>query len=836
MVVGKVDRTEPEPPAKGSGSPPRRRLRRFLRGLGLTLAVLAGLLLIAGLVLGLRLRSRLAGSLPDVAGEVKVAGLSAPVQIERDALGVPTLRGANRLDLARGLGFLHAQERFFQMDLVLRRRGAGEVAGLMGPPALSLDRAVRPLRLRAVAQRVLAELPADERALIDAYTAGVNAGLASLETPPFEYLVLAVDPEPWRPEDTVLAVLTMFQDLQSYTRRYESDLGLMSDLLPPALFTFLTPGGTEWDAPLDGAGLSAPPVPGPEVVDLRRLPKAARRAPEPWADPAGLAAPALAGSNAWVVAGRHAAGGRALLANDLHLTHTVPNVWYRASLVWQAGDGSGERRVTGATLPGIPNVVVGSNGRVAWGLTSSLIDTSDLVVLEVDPKDPEVYRTPAGPRRFEHHGEPLAVNWGGDETLDVRWTVWGPVVGADHRGRLRALRWVAYEPGAVNLSTYRLETAETVDQALDIARRGGSPAQNFLAVDDTGRIGWTVMGRIPRRTAGFDGRLPASWADGRRRWDGLLPAEETPLIVDPPDGRLWSANNRMAGGDMLAKLGDGGYRSGARARQIRDAVAALPQATVRDMQAIQLDDRALFLERWRRLLLDEVLTKEALAGHPERSAFRAEVERWEGHAAVDSVSYRLVRSFRQILAQHVFEALAARCYETVPEFEYLPYAIFGTFEAPLWRLATERPPHLLAPRHASWQDQFLAVVDQILAYYDELGDGVPLTGRTWGLMNVPELRHPLSPLLPPMADMLDLPARPLPGDMEMPRLQLPSFGATLRMVVAPGREQDGIFHMPGGQSGNPRSPHYRDSHGAWEKGEATPFLPGPPVEKLTLRP
>jgi penicillin amidase len=830
MVVDKVDRGEPAPPAPGPGEP-RRRLRRFLKGLALTLV----LLLIVGLTLGLRLRSRLAASLPDVDGEARLSGLSAPVHIERDALGVPTLRAANRQDLARALGYVHAQDRFFQMDLVLRRQGAGEVAELLGPPARALDRQVRPLRLRAIARRIWERLPADERALAEAYAAGVNAGLESLDAPPFEYLLLAVEPEPWRPEDTVLAVLTMFQDVQSFTRRYEVELGLMHELLPPALSAFLTPVGTEWDAPIVGEPSAAPSIPGPAAVDLRRLPKVARLAPEPWHGPSPTADPILGGSNAWAIDGRHAAGGRALLANDIHLGHSVPNLWYRASLVWPSADGSGEHRVTGATLPGIPNVVVGSNGHVAWGITTSLTDTSDIVLVDRDAKDPEVYRTPSGPRRFAHHSEPIAVNWGGDETLDVRWTIWGPVLGEDHRGRLRVLRWVAHEPGAVNLSTYRLETAKTVDEALDVARRGGSPAQNLIVADATGRIGWTIMGRLPRR-AGFDGRLPASWADGKRRWHGLLPPEEMPRVIDPPAGRLWSANNRMVGGEMLAKLGDGGYRSGARARQIRDRLLALPSATVRDMQAIQLDDRALFLERWRRFLRERVLTPQAVAGHPGRAELRDVVARWEGHAAVDSASYRLVRSFRQILAQQVVRSLAARCREADPQFDYSLYGVFGSLEGALWQLATRQPPHLLDPAYESWQDQFLAVVDQVLAYYEELGDGVPLSRRTWGQMNRVQIRHPMSRFLPLSAGWLDMPARPLPGDMEMPRVQLPNFGATLRMVVSPGREQEGIFHMPAGQSGHPRSAHYRDSHRAWERGEPTPFLPGPPVGTLTLRP
>jgi penicillin G amidase len=855
------------PGVEAAPPPPRRRRRRlarFARAVATVLALALVLLLVLAAILAVRLRGRLAASLPATAGEAKLAGLAAPVRVERDALGVPTLRGANRLDLARALGYVHAQERFFEMDLALRRRGAGETAALLGPPARQWDREHRPLRLRALARRVLAELPAGERALLEAYAAGVNAGLASLHAPPFEYLALGVEPRPWQPEDSVLAALSLFDQLQLYTRRYEIDLGLMHDLLPPALFTFLSPPGTEWDAPLAGEPWPPPAVPPPAAVDLRRggvggSHAASGKAPEPQAsdqravvgigtgfragasmgrDGAGGAEladgadGALGGSNCWAVDGRHAAAGHALLANDVHLPVGVPNLWYRACLAWPAEDGTGPRRVCGATLPGLPVVVVGSNGHVAWGLTSSLADASDVVVLDVRGSgagDQDVYLTPQGPRRFTHHAERLHVNWGRDETLDVRWTIWGPVIGRDHRGRPRALRWVVYEPGAVDLGIAGLEAARTTREALDVARRSGAPAQNFIVADEAGRIGWTILGRLPRRV-GFDGRLPGSWADGSRRWDGLLPPEQVPEIADPRGGRLWSANNRPLSGEPLARLGDGGYRSGARARQIRDDLFALPAAGARDMLAIQLDDRALFLARWQRLL-QSILTPRAVAGHPGRRELRDVTGRWEGRAAAGSASFRLVRAFRIGVRERVFTMLAAPCLAADPGFDHVS---LGAAEGPLWQLVTRQPANLLAPRYRDWQDLLLSVVDEMLAGYAARGG--PLARRTWGELNTTDIRHPFSRLLPLPAGWLDMPHHPLAGEYEMPRVQLPPFAPTLRMVVSPGREQEGFFTMPAGQSGHPWSAHYRDSHPAWERADPAPFLPGATAETLILRP
>lgn len=793
------------------------RWRRVFRTAGVVLALLV-LVAAAG---GLWLRSRLVASLPQLEGERPLPGLAAAVTVERDGLGVPTIRGANRLDVARALGFVHAQDRFFHMDL-LRRSAAGELAEVVGPPVVKADREIRVHRLRDVARRVVERASAGERAVVDAYTEGVNAGLGALGSKPFEYLLLRAEPAAWRAEDTVLVVLAMFVRLQDEKGRRESDLGVVADVLPPPLFEFLAPRGTEWDAPVAGEPFSQPKVPGAEVFDLRtqpELPKVAAAAP--------LEPEPVLGSNNWAVAGSRTADGRAILANDMHLGIAVPNTWYRASLVWS--EGGEERRITGVTLPGTPVVIVGSNGHVAWGFTNSYGDFGDLVVVETDPKDKNSYRTPDGPRRIERVTERIRVKGATDETLVVEQTIWGPVVDHDHRGRPRAMRWVAQDPDAVNMGHFRLESARSLDEALTLANQSGIPAQNFVCADASGRIGWTIIGIIPRRV-GFDGRLPGSWADGTRRWDGWLEPEEHPRIVDPPGGLLWTANARVVDGEMLAKLGDGGYDLGARARQIRDDLRELGKATERDMLRVQLDDRALFLARWRDLLL-RTLTPEAAAKDARRAEFRKHVEAWGGRAAVASVGYRLVRGFRLFLMDQVMEALTASCKKADSRFVYQR---IPQLEGPLWALVSERPAHLLDPRFKTWDDQLLAAVDSTIDYMLKIGG--PLGQRTWGERNSPSFPHPLSRAVPLLSRFLDMPAQPMPGDANMPRVQDGEEGASERLAVSPGREADGYFHMPCGQSGHPLSPHYADSQPAWLKGEPTPFLPGPPAHTLRFLP
>jgi len=486
-------------------------------------------------------------------------------------------------------------------------------------------------------------------------------------------------------------------------------------------------------------------------------------------------------------------------------------------------------------LPGSGFVVVGINGQVAWGFTNSQGDWADLVVLEPDPKNSDAYLTPEGPRAFERATETIHVKGAPDERLEVVATIWGPVVDTDHDRRKRALAWVPLREDGVNAALFRMELARDVDEAQRLAPLTGIPHQNFVTADAGGRIGWTIMGRIPRRV-GFDGRLPSSWADGSRRWDGWLAPEAQPRITDPASGRIWTANSRVVAGDKLDVVGFGGYDLGARQRQIRDGLLAIDKASERDMLRIQLDDRALFLARWQKLLL-ELLTPEAVAKDARRAEARRFVEQWGERAATSSVGYRIVRQFRTQVSRDALPPLVVACETADNSFDYLGRRKTQgarQWEGPLWVLVTERPAHLLVPRFAHWEDLMLASLDEAL---DELTKGsAPLASRTWGDRNTTLIQHPISRAVPQLAHFLDMPHEPLPGDSNMPRVQSPTNGASERLAVSPGREELGYFHMPAGQSGHPRSPHYADGHAAWVKGEATPFLPGPPVHVLTLVP
>jgi penicillin amidase len=783
------------------------------------------LLLVVPLSGGLWLRHQVLASVARYDGVTVLDALAGNVTVQRDGLGVPMIRGGGFEDVVRATGFVHAQERYFQMD-VMRRQAAGELAALLGASAVGADRAARVHRLRLGARAAVEALAPDRRALLEAYAAGVNAGLRDLGNVPPEYLLLRTDPDPWLPEDSFLTLFAMYLRLQDATGRLDATLGTLFDVLPRNLAEFLAPRGTPWEAPIDGEPFEMPPTPGPEILDLRaqpgQIPSRGR-----FSDPD---APLL-GSNSWSVAGVHTADGGALLANDMHLPLGMPNIWYRLSQIWI--EGGRERRVTGVSLAGIPVVLAGSTGRVAWGFTNSQGDWTDLVILTVDPSDHSRYLTPDGARSFVESRETIEIKDAQPQELTVRDTIWGPVVDSDRFGRPRAAHWVAHLPGAVNLEILDLLEAETVDQAIEVAHRAGVPAQNFVVVDKDGRIGWTIIGPVPRRV-GTDGRLPASWAAGTTAWDGWLAGDKVPRVVDPPAGRIWTANARVVSGKMLEALGDGGYDLGARARQIRNALMAIDKATPQRMLDVQLDDRALFLTPWRELML-QVLSRYRLSRGPRIEELVRWIERdWTGRASVDSVAYRMVRDWRSHVARRALLPLVAASAKADPAFDY--FLIGGRIEGPLWRLVTERPPHLLQPRYGSWDELFLDAADGLL---EELVGDDPdpsLAGFTWGARNSFAVRHPLSRAVPIFSRWLDIPARPLPGDSNMPRVYGIGVGASERFVVSPGREEQGIFEMPAGQSGHPWSAYYRAGHDLWAEGRPAAFLPGPTVHTLTLVP
>lgn len=811
--------------------------RRWLRKL-FTMIVLIAVLAVGVAWLVLR------ASLPWLDGEFAVPGLQAQVRIQRDAQGYTTIQGQNRIDIARATGYVHAQDRFFQMDL-LRRSSAGELAELFGSRALEFDQQRRRHRMRSRAQRMLNQASAEQKTLLAAYTEGVNQGLNALRAPPFEYLLLRQQgPHVWREEDSLLAVLAMYFNLQAGNAAMDAQYAWLADCLPPEMLAFLLPQGTEWDAALAGDIPAEPAMPSPQQFDARQLaavPRTERGVSGlsgmaalamPWETPQLLAQHrAMVGSNNWAVDGTLTEHGAALVADDMHLGLRLPHVWYRLRL--QQTQGANPQNlsldISGVSLPGMPFIVAGSNRHIAWGFTNSYGDFLDLVSLEIDPQDPQRYRTPDGFQNLEQHTELIQVSDGEAVSLQAQESRWGPVIDTDHRGRPRVWRWIGHDNAALNLSGFQqLEQTTTVAAALDIAHVTGMPAQNLVVGDRHGDIAWTIIGRIPQRS-GFDGRQPQDWTQPEIQWLGLLPPEQVPQVVNPSRHRLWTANGRVASGIDLQRLGDGGYALGARAGQIRDRLMALSSADEADMMAIHLDDEARFLSRWRRLLL-EVLDANALAEQPLRQELRDAVLQWSGRAAVDDAGYRLVREFRDGLRRHLMTGLTAHC----PAPGEQSFAGNAQVESPLWRLVNQQPMHLLPKAFSDWRVLFLQTADELAQKAQQ--DSGSLAAYTWGERNQLHMSHPLASALPLVGRWLQMPVQGLAGDRDMPRVQGRRFGASQRMAVSPGHEESGYLQVPGGQSGHPLSPFFDAGHSDWVEGRATPFLPGAAQHELVLVP
>jgi len=759
-------------------------------------------------------------SLPQLDGEIVLDGLSADVTISRDSNGVPTIVAANRSDLAFATGFVHGQDRFFQMDLT-RRNAAGELSEIVGAATLGVDRRSRLHRFRDRAAAILERLSDSDESILKAYADGVNAGLTSLDAKPFEYFLLGAEPRPWEMADSMLAVYSMFFELNDETAYRDIGRGVARSALPPAAFAWLYPRGTNWDAPLIGEIDEADRIPGPQEFSLESQSMAnIGNDVELWAD---LPAP---GSNNWAVAGSLAANGRAIVANDMHLGIKVPNVFYRARM---RVNGASNIDLNGLTLPGAPILVAGSNGHIAWANTNSNGDWSDAVVVVAGDQD-GTYVTPAGQESIDTRTEIILVKGQEPETLEIRETIWGPILesSADPE-RTMAVSWIAHHDEGVSLDHLRLESVKNVRKALDVANTIGMPPQNFVVGDADGNIGWTIAGRIPARRAG-NSQIPMDWsvAEG---WTGWLPSEEYPRVINPESGRIWTANSRVVTGELPHSITNGDYALGARGQQIRDALFAIDRFMPEDMLSVQLDDRAIFLKRWRDLLL-QTLSADVVDGNRERVRFRELVERWDARASQGSVGYRLVDAFRIEVGERVIRMVMLPVLEKYGADTEL--FVGKHFEQPLWSLVSQKPAHLLTTDYSDWNDLLLKSIDSQIEY---LGENYPggLENRTWGEVNTAAIRHPLSPAVPFLARWLDMPAEQLAGDSNMPRVQSPGFGASERFAVSPGDEESGYLHMPSGQSGHPLSDFYAAGHDDWVDGRPSQFLPGEAAHLLTLK-
>ena len=759
-------------------------------------------------------------SLPDLDGAADMPALTASVTIESDEYEVPVVRAGSRLDAMRALGYLTARDRLFQMDM-LRRRSAGRLAEVLGQAALDADLAQRWIGLTRAAREVASSLPSDQREVLQAYADGVNGFVERMGTLPFEFLILGYRPDPWRVEDSLLVVLGMFQTL-TWSEEEERMRSTMVATLPPDVVAFLTPEVDRYTLAVWGKGADPQPAPVPADA-LARLRQASEAMPERQAAVVRFTDAAV-GSNAWAVSGAKTVDGRAILANDMHLNLSVPNVWYRVELRYDDTD------MTGVIMPGVPVIVAGTNGQVAWGVTNLDADVLDLVHVDLRGDAPDEYRVGDHWVAMERADETIKVRGGADVRVQVRRTVWGPIAPKPLGGRPVAIHWTALDPAAVDLGLLDMDRASTLEQALWTLNRAGAPASNVMLADAHGRIAWTCMGRIPVRT-GYDGSSTVSWADGRNGWARYIAPDELPRLVDPPSGFLVSANHRATGKDYPFLIGRD-FANGYRAYRITERLRSMNRITEPDMLRLQLDTTTGLYDVYRRLAL-ELLTEAVIQRRPFLADVRAAIEAWNGHADVESVGLGVLVRYRKTLAQAVFSPFLQRCREQDEHFRY-----GGDIDTPLERLLLERDPRLLPEPKAypGWNAFLVAKLEESARQLQDQYGTSSIRWLTWGRMNRARISHPLATVLPGLGWIVNMPADELPGCGFCVRLTTGTLSASERFVISPGHSDDGILHMPGGQSGHPLSPHYRDQHGHWVSGAPLRFSSGRILHTLTLRP
>jgi penicillin amidase len=766
----------------------------------------------------------LISSLPRTTGQIYVQGLSAPVRISRDKDGVPLIAATNDDDAAFGLGFVHAQDRLFQMEL-MRRLGAGRLAEIFGPQAAPIDRVMRVLglyRLAAAETRYLS--PALDRAL-EAYAAGVNAYLATHRgaLPP-EFALLRFRPQPWRPADSLvwgkLIALQLGGDYRDELLRAQ-----MARTIPPADLQVLFPA-----------------YPADALTTLSDLQQIYRHLPlaRLYAALPSAVGPTHA-SNSWVVDGRHSASGKPLLANDPHLPFSVPDIWYLARLRTPEGE------IAGATVAGVPFVVIGHNDHIAWGFTTTGADIEDLFVEKLDPADKARYLTPDGSRPFATREERILVRGAKPVDLTVRSTRHGPVISD-------ALPGTA-EPGFVlSLAATFLAKEDKSAEALwgiDRARNWAEfraaledfvgPPQNMVYADSAGTIGFIAPGLIPIRRSGAASALPVPGWTGAWDWTGFIPFAQLPSEENPPSGRFIAANNRIVPKSYPYFIGHG-WDLPNRAERIEALLDKTPVQSPQSSAAMEADTYSLMAAR-----LVPLMTRIAPQNAEAREAL-LRLERWHFHMDRQKVAPLIftawLREFSRAVLFGRFGDAVRGYWGLRPQVMEAVLTTHRDWCSPLPSLPRLRGRVRVGEKDGC-SKMLAAALDKAIAELRRRF-GPDMAQWRWGRAHIaifdnplyrriPLLRRYLTPRIATSGgyDTLDRGPSTVQDD-RAPFGQ--RFGAGLRIITDLAAPREARMMIVPGQSGNPLSRHFADLLRRWR--DFAWLLPGeaPPVASLDLLP
>lgn len=727
--------------------------------------------------------------LPLREGTRRVPGLAAAVDVSFDAAGIPHVRAATALDAWRALGWLHAEDRFFQMEL-RRRAGAGRLAEIFGPVALDLDREARRSGFALRARIDAARLPPPERAVLDAYAEGVNAHLRSRPRP-LELLLLRATPEPWTAEDSLAFGWNLYAELSDAGTRELQVLDAVRAHGIDAVAEILRAAG-ETVEEIDPALGSLPPRLG------SRPPEAARGTPR-------------AASNAWAVAGRRAALGAPLLASDPHLGPEVPGVWYAAHL--RSEDGL---HVAGLTLPGAPGVFIGHNGRVAWGITMHQADDTDFFLEDVDLEqgttlEPDGSRAPIVAR-----AETIAIDGAEPFVETVATTPRGTLFLFDERTTAWSRAWAAGSSTHALSAFLGFGRAGSAEDLREAARGYGGPPINLIWAESGGSVGMFAAGSVPVRRSGR-GRFPARASDGGRGWLGTIPFEDLPRIDDPPEGFVASANDDWSeSGRPLPYPGH--YASSHRAKRIREVLAATDRATIDDFRALQNDLVSGYALRVSAGLRD------LRAGGGDAARAVEVLASWDGRVETRGPA-ALLYPFLAEARRAAFAPREERAGAPLPAgWDLMAALVDGEAPASIW----DDPG---TATRESREEILVAALEASLRAV-EREDGPDPGAWNWGGRHRLTVEHPLWSRIPLLAALVDPRPVELPGEWHNPRVAGFGLGsaradvvhiASARVLVDLGDPDRSRVVLPLGQSAHLGDPHRLDHLPAWEEGRDFPL-------------
>ncbi len=788
----------------------RRRLPLLLRiaaGLALSLMVVA---LVAALGGAAWLKNAMRAQLPTLDGELKLPGLSAPVLVRRDAHGIPHIQAATLPDLMEAQGFVVAQDRLWQMDMA-RRFAAGELAELLGPGVVEHDKVQRTLEIRPTAEHLTATMPADQKLLFEAFARGVNAFIAThKDNLPAEFRLLDYTPRPWQPVDSWLVALNMVSRLDTlYPWKLERERVVAR--LGPTLAAQLYPSTTWRDHPPTQSipDLTAPQQDIPQVPldesqssleDLLRLRQILKLG-------SSRCDGCQPGSNEWAVSGARTASGKPLLSNDMHLEHSIPDIWHEEDL--QAGD----FHVSGVTTPGIPFIIEGHNQHISWGFTTLNGDVQDVYVEKTNGHGE--YWAGKGWRQPEHDLEHIHVRFGKDVLLDVQTTDHGPVITPlfPHETRMLALKWTLYTTQIHGLALQALDSASNWTEFRQAVSQWWAPTQNVAYADDQGHIGYQAVGLFPVRPAGLSG-VPivetGTAADSEHEWQGYLPFAQLPTVLDPDTGIIATANARITPDGFpypLALNWDAPYRN----ERIWKWLSSHTRLTPADMLTLQMDT---YSEVDRELAQRFAYAIDRAKGTDAKLRQAADLMRsWDGGITTDSVAAEIVDSTKQALWPMVLEPKLG------DDWKLYDWQSKNFVQE---EMVEKAPPEWLPAKYKSWDDLVAAAVKQGMA-----DNHAPLSLRDWtyGSRHVLNVQHPLYAMLPYFRGFTSTGPHQLAGDETTLDHVRGLLGASQRLTVDWSNLDGSTENIVIGESGDPLSPYFLDQFPYWYNGKtfAMPF-------------